>query len=279
MIKIICDSTAYIPENYVKKHDITILPLTVTLNDEEFVDNDTSRYEEFYEKVENSPTPPQTSQPNLELIQNAFKKIIDNNDEAIVLTISQSLSGTFSTCTMVKNELDHENKISIVDSGSAAQTMFGYVKEAVKMIEKNKSREEIVKHLYDLQENSFISFVPDSLDALKRGGRIGKLNFLIGNILKIKPILTFKKGVLECSKKVVGMKMAIHSLIRSIPAKVKEIFLLKISKSQYFNWFGEELKKTFPNTPITEADVGPVIGTHIGKAIGVGCIVEKEQPV
>lgn len=275
MIKIITDSTAYIPEEYIKENDIVVLPLTVTLNEEEFLDNDTSRYQEFYQKVEASKSSPQTSQPNINLITKAFQKVIDDNNEAIVLSISNTLSGTVNTLNFVKNEIDKNNQITVIDSGTVAQTMFCYIKDAVEMIKQNKSREEITKHLYDLQENSALNFIPENLEALKRGGRIGKLNFIIGNILHIKPILSFKKGVLSCVKKVIGIKSAMSNIVKSIPKKVKEIVVLKISKSEYFEEFKNIIKTAYPNVPISEGDVGPVVGTHVGKAIGISCIAEK----
>lgn len=275
MIRIITDSTAYIPKDFAEDNHIIVLPLTVTLENEEFDDSNPNCFEEFFEKVDKSKTSPQSSQPNISLVHEAFENVLKNGDEAIAISISASLSGTQSTFNIVKNELDTENKISVLDSQTVGQTIFLYIKEAIKMINEGKTRAEICERIINLQKESFISFVPENLDSLKRGGRIGKVGYFIASILKIKPVLTFKQGVLNCVKKVVGIKNAMISLIKQIPQKVKEIMVLKIAKSSHFEEFKNMVKTAHPNVPITTGDLGPAVGTHVGKAIGLCCLVEQ----
>ncbi len=275
MIKIITDSTAYLPKEFAKENDITVLPLTVTIDNQEFSDTDTAQYDVFFERVEKSNSRPQSSQPNVELVTQAFKKVLDEGNEAIAICISKTLSGTASTFEMVKNELDTENKISVIDSGTVCQNIFLYIKQALKMVNSGKPREEVCKYLTDVQKTSFVSFIPENLDSLKQGGRIGKVNYFIGHLLKIKPILLFKQGILTCTKKIIGMKNAITALIKSIPKNIKEIMVLKISKSIYYDELKQSVEKAFPNIPLSEGIVGPAVGTHVGKAIGISCLVEE----
>jgi len=275
MIKLIVDSTAYVDKEYAEANDITILPLTITIQDKEFDDTDVSRNDEFFALMKSSGEYPKSSQPNVQVITDSFNKILLNGDEAIVLTISQNLSGTFSTCNMLKNQLDSQDKITIIDSESTGQTIYFYVMEAVEMIKKGKSRKEIFDHITNLKKESFIQFTPESLAYLKMGGRIGKINALLGSLLQIKPILCFKNNVLNCVKKTMGMKKAMVDMIARIPASVKKIFVIQTSKTTYFNEFKETIQKQFQNAEIFEGQIGPAVGTHVGPAIGVACLVES----
>jgi len=275
MIKLIVDSTAYVDKAYAEANDITILPLTITIQDKEFDDTDVSRNDEFFALMKSSGEYPKSSQPNIQVITDSFNKILNNGDEAVVLTISQNLSGTFSTCNMIKKELDSQDKITIIDSESTGQTIYFYVMEVVEMVKKGKSRKEILDRITSLKKESFIQFTPESLAYLKMGGRIGKINAILGSLLQIKPILCFKNNVLNCVKKTMGMKKAMVDMIARIPESVKKIFVIQTAKSSNFDDFKATIQNKFKNAEIFEGQIGPAVGTHVGPAIGVACLVEN----
>lgn len=274
MIKIISDSTGYIPGEFIKEHDIRIIPLHVLYMDSEFDEGLPGTYDAFFESFVETKVFPKTSQPSLESFVNAFNEVIDNGDEAIVFTISSTLSGCYSVANLARNECKDPSKISIIDSGSCGQVVCGYAMEVVDAIKEGKSRQEIVDYIERLKERSSIAFVPDSLEYLKRGGRIGKVSATLGTLLQIKPILTFTKGVLACAKKLIGVNKAIAELFSMIPNNFKRLFVIHIAKTKNYGLLKEKVVTKFPNIEPVEGEMGPVIAAHIGPAIGVCWIAE-----
>ena len=269
MIKLIVDSTAYIPKNFINENDIQVIPLHVHYMDQEFEEGLPGSFDSFFESFTKTKLFPKTSQPSPESFINAYNKVIDEGNEAIVFTISSSLSGTFSVANLAKENCKDPEKITVLDSMSTGQNIWGYCMEVIDKAKEGWSREQIVKYISQLQINSQICFVPDSLEYLKRGGRIGKVSATIGSLLQIKPILTFKQGTLLCAKKIFGMGKAIADLIAMIPQKTKRLFAIHIANTKYFDALFQKMKETFPKTKIYEGELGPVVAAHIGPAIGV----------
>lgn len=269
MIKIIVDSTAYIPKEFIEKNDITVVPLHVLYMDKEFEEGLPGSFDEFFESFTKTKIFPKTSQPSPELFTNAYNKVIDDGNEAIVFTISSSLSGTFSVANLAKSNCKNPEKISVIDSMSTGQNIWGYCMEVIEKAGEGWSREQILEYIAQLQVNSQICFVPDSLDYLKKGGRIGKVSAALGSLLQIRPLLTFKQGTLLCAKKIFGVAKAFGELISMIPKNVKRLFAIHIANTKYFDALHEKMKQAFPDAEIFEGELGPVVAAHIGPAIGV----------
>jgi len=279
MIKIITDSTAYTPKEYAEMHDITVIPLRILYKNTEFDEGFPGTYDEFYKDFTKTKIFPKTSQPSLETFIYHFDKAIDNGDEVLVFTIASTLSGTYNCACLARNQCKAPEKVHIVDTQANAQTILGYIMEAVEMRDSEKTIDEILAHIERLKENSAIAFIPDSLEYLAKGGRIGKVTATIGSLLSIKPVITFKKGVLS-DKKSLGMQRAIKDLLTSIPQKIKRLFVVHIANSKFF----EMLKKSFAqwfeklenkiNIKVFEGELGPVNAAHVGPAVGVAWIAE-----
>lgn len=274
MIKIITDSTAYTPFEYAQKHDITVIPLRYLYKNEEFVEGWPGTYDEFFEDFTKTKIFPKTSQPSLQLFVDEYNKAIDNGDEVLVFTISSTLSGTNSVANLAKQECKNPDKVVVIDTGAIGQTTLGLIMEAVEYREKGATLQEIVDRLHACMENSYISFIPDSLEYLAKGGRIGKVSYTIGSLLNIKPIITFKKGVLS-DKKCIGMQKAVKELIASIPEKIKRLFIIHIANTKFFENFKNMVKEWLNKRPdkdkieLYEGELGPVTSAHVGPAIGL----------
>lgn len=275
MLKIITDSTTYMPYSFAKDNNIKVLPLTVLFNDIEFKEGFPGSFDAFFEDFSNSKKMGKTSQPAVELFINAFNEVIENGNEAICITISKFLSGTYETACMIKNQIDKEDKISVIDSGSCCQNIWGLIEEIIELDKQGKSRQEIVEYIENMKKYSKVLFVPDSLDHLHHGGRISKLNAVLGNILQFKPMFEFYNSNLTVKKKVLGIQKAIKELISLVPENAKKIFVMRIAKSKFFETFFNKIKEKFSNIPVIESEVGPVMSIHVGPAIGVGYLAEN----
>lgn len=273
MIKIVTDSTCSPSEEYNLKNNITINPLKILFEDEEFVESE-KLYASIYEKMEKTGEIPKTSQPSLESYIEIFNKIIEDGDEGLVLTLSQSLSGTHSCACLARNSCSNPEKIHVLDTQSIGQTAVGYIYEAVEMINKGKSIKQIIAYLTKLQVNSAISFIPESFDNLKKNGRIGNLKAVVASFLNIKPILIFNQGVLRSDKKVIGINKAMVEIMKEVPQNVKRLFVIKASFPDYFENFKGKVKAFFSHIPVETGIVSPVVGAHVGPSIGLAWIAE-----
>ncbi len=279
MIKIITDSTAYTPKEYAEANDISVIHLRYLYKDQEFVEGFPGTYDEFIEDFTKTKIFPKTSQPSIENFLEEYNKALDAGNEVLVITMSSTLSGTNSVANLAKEQCKNPEKVHVFDSLVNVQTELGLVMEAVEMRNAGASCQEIIDRLNVLIENSYVSFIPDSLEYLIKGGRIGKVSGTIGSILQIRPIISFKKGVLS-DRKIFGMQKAMKELVASIPEKVKRLFILHIANTKFF----EQLKKMvdewlqkFGNKnkiEIYEGEVGPVTASHVGPAIGLAWTAE-----
>lgn len=272
MIKIVTDSTCSPLNEYNIKHDIVINPLKILFEDEEFTESEET-YNKIYEKMIEKNEIPKTSQPSLESYINIFNKIINDGNEVLVLTISETLSGTYSCACLARKSCINPEKVHVLDTQAISQTAVGYIYEAVEMINKGKNIEEVINYITKLQKNSAISFIPESFDNLKKNGRIGNVKAVVASFLNIKPIILFKQGALS-DKKAIGMTKAVSELIKSVPEKVKRLFIIKASFPNYFETFKDKVLSLFKNIPIETGIVSPVVGAHVGPSIGLAWISE-----
>lgn len=280
MIKIIVDSTAYVPKEYADAHDITVIPLRVLYKDQEFDEGYPGTYDAFFEDFVKSKVFPKTSQPSLELFLNEYNKAIDKGDDVFVMTMSSTLSGTNSVANLAREECKDPSKVHVLDSGVNVQTLFGFVMEAVEMRDKGATVEEIIERIKTLMPNSQVSFIPDTLEYLKKGGRIGKVTATIGTILQIRPIISFGRGVLT-DKKIFGMQKAMKELVASIPEKIKRLFIIHIANTKFFEMLKKMVNEWLSKRPdrdkieVYEGEVGPVTASHVGPAIGLAWNCEQ----
>ena len=215
MIKILTDSTSYIPIEFAKENDIKVIPLRVLFDDEEFEEGAPGSFDDFFEKFTRTKIFPKTSQPSLQMFIDEYNKIIDEGNEAIVFTISYTISGTFSVANLAKSQCKLPEKITVIDSKSCCQ---------------------------------------------------------VGSLLQLKPILSFKEGVLGCAKKTLGIAKAIQDIISMIPQNIKRLFIIHIANTKFFDMLKKQLEGKFENIPTYEGEIGPVVASHIGPAIGVAWI-------
>lgn len=273
MIKIITDSTASVSREYAQQHDIAIVPLKINIGEREFIEGTPDTYQEFYDAMLASREFPKTTQPSTQEYIDAFQKVVDDGNEAIVFCIGSYLSGSYNGACLAAKQVDGaDEKITVVDSNCCSQTTLMLIEEAIADIEKGLSRDEVVANIEKNIKTAEICFCPDNLEYLKRGGRLGKVSAVIGTILKIKPLLSFKENTLKCVHKVMGIAKAIPLMISRIPENAKKIYALSAVNSKYFAMLLAKVKERFPNREICTGDICPVVSSHVGPAVGVSWI-------
>ena len=273
MIKFLADSSINLTKEFVNKYDITILPLYTRLDEIEREEGFEDTWGKFFDALKTSKNFPKTSQPLLELYEKLFDLYTKDDNQVILFTLSKSLSGTYDTANNIAQ--NYKDKVFVIDTTQVCQSSQLLIEEAIEYRNANMSAKEIVDKCKELTSKISISFVPQTMEYLKRGGRIGKVSAIIANVLNIKPILSFKNGILSCYKKVIGMQKAIWELISSVPKTVKKIFVCYIHESKYLKELEDKTKQAFANTDVNirVGKIGPVVGSHIGiGAIGLAYI-------
>ncbi|WP_294155187.1 DegV family protein [uncultured Clostridium sp.] len=280
-IKIITDSTSYIPEEIARKLDISIVSLSVFFNGESHKEIDLDN-REFYRHIEETGEIPKSSQPNIDELFNIFKKITDNGDEIVGIFISSKMSGTYSSAGLVKNMILENNKdavIEIVDSCTNCMQMGFIAIEAARVAKSGSLIKDVVETAEQVRRNSRFLFVPDTLRYLQRGGRIGTASALIGGILQIKPILTVENGETTVFEKVRTKKKAVDEILNKVlndcqKNKIKGVIVHHIDCQKEGSQLAEKLSQKL-NIPVNIQSIGPVIGAHVGPgAIGVAYFTE-----
>ena len=275
-IKIVTDSTSYIPEEFINKYDISVVSLNVIMNGESIREVDLDN-ETFYSKMEESTEIPSSSQPSPDEIYNTFENIIKEGNSIVGIFISSDMSGTVSSANLIKNMLLEKYPtahIEIVDSRSNCMQM-GYVAiEAAKAAAAGKSMEEVIDVCTSVINNSRFLFTPDTLDYLKKGGRIGGASALVGTLFQIKPILTVCDGKTTVFTKVRTKKKAVDTLVTTLVNDLqgKElggVIVHHINCQDEGLSLAAKIKKQL-GVDVQIDTIGPIIGLHVGPgSIGV----------
>lgn len=274
-IKIVTDSTSYIPKKYLEKYDISVVSLNILLKNtnrrETSISNQT-----FYKEMEEAKEFAVSSQPTPEEFYDVFDKIAKNGDDIVGIFISSEMSGTYSTANLVKNMIleKYDINIEIIDSRTNCMQMGFIVLEAAKHAKFGKSMNEILDIANNTIKNSRFVFSPSVLDYLKKGGRIGSASALIGNLFQIKPILTVNNGKTDVLAKVRTKKKAVSTIIDILMNDLKEkelggVIVHHINCEEDGLTLAKTLEEKL-NMKVDIQDIGPVIGSHVGPgSIGI----------
>lgn len=281
-IKIITDSNSGITQEEAKKLGIIVLPMPFTINGKEYFEDITLTQEKFYEYLETDASV-STSQPSIGDITDLWDKETADGSQIIYIPMSSGLSESCHTAERLAE--DYKGKVFVVDNQRISITQKRSVLDALTMIEKGKSCEEIVSVLMETKMQASIYITLETLKYLKKGGRLTPAAALIGSILRIKPVLQIQGEKLDAFKKVQTMKKAKEVMIAALKHDLETRFAdlvksneMEISVAHTNNLeaakeFYEELKANFPNIPVTwVAPLSLSVSCHIGAgALACGC--------
>jgi len=263
--RIIVDSTAdLVPE--IKERVYTV-PLTVHFGQEEYIDGVTIDNKTFYEKLVESDVLPTTSQAAPNDFIKEFEKAKQAGEAAVVITLASRFSGTYQSAVIAA--ADYEN-IYVVDGASAAMGTGILVELAFRLLDAGASAQEIAKAMETEKEKIVVVALVDTLEYLKRGGRISKTAAFAGGVLNIKPVLHVDDaGHLVPVSKTMGRKKSVQALVKYMEAlqtmeKDDPIFISHGDCREDVDYLIRLLEEKFPGHEILVSYIGPVIGTHAG---------------
>ncbi len=267
-IRIITDSGSDLPQGC--NPPITVLPMSIRLGDEEYKDGSDITTQQFYEKLIESDILPTTSLVSPGAFEDAFKSAINNGEKVIVITIASKLSGTYQSAVLAAD--DYPNDVFVIDSKNVATAEQILVLRALELIEQGISAGEIAKALENEREKIHIVALLDTLEYLKKGGRISAAVALVGGALSIKPVVTCKDGVVSMIGKARGSKNGNNFLIKEIES-TSGIDFSKPLRLGYTGLTDALLQKYIEDSSelwaghgdsIKVSHIGSTIGTHVG---------------
>lgn len=279
MIKIVTDSTAYLPEETVRQHDIRVVPLYVHFGTEAFKEGVELSNEEFYRRLKEAPELPTTSQPSPGEFKSVFEPLVDAGHEVVALTISSKISGTWNSAMGARDMLP-EAPISVVDTFSTSVGLHLMVDAAVKAAAAGATRQEIVDQIEEIKQKMQIFFVVDTLEYLAKGGRIGNGKAFLGTLLKVKPILVLQEGAIEPLEQVRSKRKATARMIELVEEYVggsgssSKVAVTHALVPEDAEMISRELVGCLGCAPPLIGELGPVIGTHTGPGmVGIAAYV------
>lgn len=266
-ISIVTDSTSDIPENLKEGLDITVIPLKIYFGEEEFREGVDITPKEFYAKLKTFEGLPRTSQPSPADFVECYKKLAENGtDHIISIHLSSRLSGTYQAAVLAKDLVDIP--VDVIDS-RAASIMIGFMAiEAAKAAKQGKDREYILNMLHDMINNIKAYFVVDTLEYLRRGGRIGKAAVFLGNLFSLKPMLTIQDGLVAPVEKIHGKTKVLDKMIERIVRETKGRPLkgafVHADSEEFVVSHMEQVKSKCNFTELNVSTLGAVIGLYAG---------------
>ena len=267
-IRIIVDSAADIVESVREK--VTVLPMTLRFGDKEYTDGVTINNKEFYSKLIESDELPTTSQIMPLAFEDAYKEAVAKGEDVVVITISSKLSGTYQSACIAKEEV--EGNIYVVDSLSVAIGEGILTEYAVSLVEEGKSAKEIADILTEEREKIRVIALLNTLEYLKKGGRISKTVAFAGEMLSIKPVVNVVDGAVNMLGKARGSKQGNNLLVKEIEnaggvdfekplllgySGLEDSLLQKYIEDSAPLWEGQADK-------LRVSTIGCIIGTHVG---------------
>lgn len=268
-IKVITDSTAYLTKEYAEKENIGIVHLNYVLGEESSKEPLPGDFYDFFNTLKTTKLFPTTSQPSAGEFYDAFNNAFEEGyEEVIAILLSSKLSGTYNSAVLAKNMLE-DKRITIIDSLNSAANLRFLVEDAIEMIKKGMSSEDIEALINEKKESMYVYLTTETLEYLSRGGRLSSVQATLGNILNIKPIIQLKDGKLDLLEKQRGKNKVISAIINKVNEDVEKIGICHVLSDKEAEKMEIILKEKYPKAIISINELGPVIGAHLGPG-GIG---------
>ena len=284
-IAIMTDSNSGIMPAEASNYGIHVLPMPIIIDGTTYFEGIDITVEEFYQK-QTSGSVITTSQPSPGDVTGMWDRLLQTHDEIVFIPMSSGLSNTCQTALLLADEEPYKDRVFVADNHRISVTQALSVLDAKSLAEKGLTAREIRDILEEEAMDATIYIAVDTLEYLKKGGRITAAAATLGTILKIKPVLTIQGDKLDSFAKARGMKSAFRVMVEAVKADItsrlshlREQRLLKVGIANTMmdpdklEEFKEEMKKNFPDMELVYFPLTMSIGTHVGPGgLGIGAV-------
>ncbi|TDL62577.1 DegV family protein [Rhodococcus qingshengii] len=270
-VKILADSACDLPKDFYSDHNVTLFPLKVQVNGQEYEDVKTIDPKAVYDAIRAGDVP-KTSQVSPLLFEEVFTKMAENNEDGIYIAFSSALSGTYQTSVMILDQVKEKYpnfNLTIVDTKCASLGFGLVVKEAARLASENVSKDEILKDVLFRSQHMEQLFTVEDLDYLAKGGRVSKASAFLGGLLNIKPILNVEDGKLVPIEKIRGKKKVYRRIVELMKERGENFSnqIIGISHADSEETLEEVktliMEELHPKDIFTSS-IGSAVGAHTG---------------
>ena len=278
-VRVVTDSACDLPDDLVAALGITIVPLTIRFGDKEFVDREELSVDDFWQRLTTSSALPETAAPSAGAFEARFRALVDDGATGILcVNLSSRLSATMQAATVAAKAVAEDCPIEVIDSLTCSMGLGNLCLVAGRLAQDGADLESIVAEVTDRRDRTKLFGTLDTLEFLKRGGRIGNARALLGSMLSIKPVVEVRDGVVEEAGKVRTRSKALRGLADHVRAQPVENVAVLHGHAPDLDELLDLLEPMVPRAEIVTGIVGPVIGTHAGpRVIGVTFQAKRES--
>jgi len=280
MVRIITDSAADFEPFELEKLNIACIPIKVLLDEKEYEENINLSKDQFFALLASTGATPKTSQPSPQILMDLFEDAKKAGDEAIYITLSSALSGTYQTAAMTCEDMDCEN-LHVFDSRNATGGQRLLVEYAVRLRDEGKTAKEILTALESIRDKIVLFACIDTLEYLYRGGRISQTVYKLGTMAQVKPIIRVsEEGTIEVPAKAMGMRKGMDQLCKRIeqqkPSSDHNFYVMYTADRTIGQTLAQKVAALGIDVPEERIiQVGAGIGSHIGpNACGIVYVAE-----
>lgn len=277
-IAIVTDSTCDLPQHVIQNVGILVIPLFINIGDKGYLDGVDITRKDFYISLPSYTTHPTTGTPGMDAFKNTYQTLADQGfTEILSIHISEKLSATVNVARNAAQEFK-QIPVTVRDAGQLSLGTGLQVEHAARMAAEGKSMKEIEAALDDLRSRTFVAARLDTLESLRRSGRMNAFLAGIGSLLQLKPILTMQNG-LPGSERVRTSHKAEARLLKMLEERqpIEHFSLLHTNSPEQAMAFHEQAAHLIPAEITYSMDITPVIGAHLGPG-AVGYVIVSKKP-
>jgi DegV family protein with EDD domain len=283
-VRVVTDSTADIPPLIAQELGIRIVPLQVVFGDQEYRDGIDMTSEEFFRRLEESHDHPRTSQPSVGDFQHVYESLAQQTNRILSIHLSSKFSGTVNAARQAAETFADRCRIEVLDSETVSMSMGFAVIAAARAAQSGADLDACADAARSVLRRQRIAIALDTLEYLRRGGRIGRAQAFLGSLLRLKPVLTIRDGEAHPLARSRTRKKAIEEIMRVCftDTPVTDAAVMYSTDSEDAHALAREVRQRYPDANVHIGRIGPVIGVHGGPGI-VGMVVvtaeeEGERP-
>ena len=267
-MRVVTDSACDLPADLVDALGIEIVPLTIRFGDDELVDRDELSTDEFWRRLRATDTLPETAAPSAGAFTERFRGLIARGATGIVcINMSSRLSATMQSAQVAATAVEAECPVHVIDSLTCSLGLGSLVLTAARRGADGDPIDKIVAEVIDRRDRTRLFGSLDTLEFIKRGGRIGNARALLGTLLSMKPVVELRGGVVEEAGRVRTRSKALRALADKVGAQPVDSCSVLHGQAPDVDQLLDLLDPIVPRDEIVVSVVGPVIGTHAGPAV------------
>ncbi len=270
-VRIVTDSACDLPQGLCDEFGIDVVPLHIRFGEQEFVDRVELSTDEFWQRMASASVLPETAAPSVGAFEETFRRIADEGADGIVcVNLSSSMSATLQSAQVAAKALDGVCPIEIFDSKSVSMGQGDLALYAARRAREGADIDTLIAELEDRRARSHLLATLDTLEFLRKGGRIGGAQALLGSMLSIKPVITVHDGVVQPAGKVRTRSKALRFITDRMQAGAVESASVLHADAPDLDEFLALVDPAVPHSDVLVTQIGPVVGVHTGpRVIGV----------